>query len=141
MREYSWSDCLDSGNSLKITTNKEKAASLVETAEGRVRFLEGQKITEQGTNYLFEGFYTSIIELLQAILSKNGYRVINHICLGFFIRDELKRNDLFNLFDDLRYKRNSLVYYGNRMNFEVAKDAINKAKRLIKELKIILKDM
>lgn len=46
---------------------------------------------------------------------------------------------LFRLFDDLRYKRNSLVYYGKEMDFEVAKDSIEKAKKLIKGLKKIVK--
>jgi len=38
------------------------------------------------------------------------------------------------LFDDLRFKRNSLTYYGKRMDFETAKQAIEKCKRLIREL-------
>jgi hypothetical protein len=39
------------------------------------------------------------------------------------------------MFDDLRYKRNSLTYYGNKMEFELAKSAITAAKNLIKEIK------
>lgn len=51
-----------------------------------------------------------------------------------YIRDVLKREGIFRIFDDCRFKRNSLVYYGKRMDFDIAKDAIEKAKMLIKEL-------
>ena len=47
--------------------------------------------------------------------------------------------NLFMIFDDLRYKRNALTYYGRRMDFEVAEQSIEKAKKLFKELKEILK--
>jgi len=59
---------------------------------------------------------------------------MNHLCLGFYLRDVLNREDLFQIFDDLRYKRNSLTYYGSRMDFETAKGAIVGCKRIIKEL-------
>jgi len=51
------------------------------------------------------------------------------------LRDVLKREDLYILFDDIRYKRNSLTYYGNLMDYETAKQAIEKCKRIIKEIK------
>jgi hypothetical protein len=38
------------------------------------------------------------------------------------------------IFDDLRYKRNSLTYYGNKMGFDIAKEAIKKCKIVISEI-------
>jgi len=52
----------------------------------------------------------------------------------------LKRNDLFIVFDDLRFKRNSLDYYGKRMDFETGMAAIEKSKKLIRELTEIIRD-
>jgi len=86
---------------------------------------------------VFEGYYSSILEMLHAIVVLEGYKVNNHICLGYYLRDVLKNDELFRFFDDCRFKRNSLVYYGKRMDFEIAKDSIEKAKKLIKELKNI----
>ena len=94
---------------------------------------------EKTANFIFEDYYSSILELIQALVLLNGYKADNHICLGFFIRDVLKREDLFFAFDDRRYKRNSLVYYGKRMDFGTAKQAIEKCKRLIKEINMLLK--
>ncbi len=63
-----------------------------------------------------------------------GYKIDNHICLRYYIREILKREDLFRLFDDVRQKRNGIAYYGKRMNCENAKESIRKTKTLITEL-------
>ena len=139
MKEASWDDCIFSNSSIKITSDKEKAKSLIETANGRIEF-SAKELNDKNANYVFEGYYSSILELLHALALLEGYKVTNHVCLGFFLRDILKREDLFRIFDDCRYKRNSLVYYGKRMDFETAKNAIEKAKKLVKELKNLLKE-
>ena len=72
--------------------------------------------------------------MLHAMLLFQGFKVSNHICLGYYLRDVLNKVNLFRWFDDCRFKRNSLVYYGRKMDFETAKHAIQKCKSLIKEL-------
>lgn len=137
MKESSWGECLNYSSAIKITPDKEKMASLVETAEDRIKY-SIMELTEKNANYVFEGYYSSILELLHALVLLDGYKVNNHICLGFYLRDDLKKDDMFRLFDDCRFKRNSLIYYGKLMDFETAKDSIEKAKRLIKELKNLI---
>jgi uncharacterized protein (UPF0332 family) len=88
---------------------------------------------------VFEDYYSSVLELLHTIVLLEGYNVGNHVCLGYYLRDILKEEHLFRIFDDCRFKRNSLVYYGKRMDFETAKDAIKKAEKLIAELKKLIK--
>ncbi|MEK6830874.1 MAG: hypothetical protein AABX77_02495 [Nanoarchaeota archaeon] len=139
MKEASWNDCLHSNLSVKITPDKGRAKSLIETAENRIKF-SNKELNENTANYIFEDYYSSILEIVHAFVILKGYKVDNHICLGFFIRDVLNREDLFRIFDDCRFKRNSLVYYGKRMNFETAKGAIERAKKLINEFKKILKN-
>ena len=137
MKEASWNDCIYSNSAVKITPDKEKAKSLIETAEDRMKF-SIRDLNENTANYIFEDYYSSVLELAQALVILDGYKVNNHVCLGFFLRDVLKKEDLFRLFDDCRYKRNSLVYYGKRMDFDTAKDAIEKAKKLMGKLKSII---
>ena len=76
---------------------------------------------------------------MQAKSFSEGYNILNHLCLGFYLRDMLKKEELFKIFEDLRYKRNSLTYYGNRMEFETAKQTIEKCKKLFNELNNLLK--
>jgi len=139
MKESSWKDCLDSRNSLKITPDKEKVKSLIETADERIK-CSLKKINSQNANFVFEDYYSSIIELIHSLAILHGYKINNHLCLGFYIKEVLEKENLFFIFDDLRFKRNSLTYYGRKMEFEVAKTAIEKSKRLICELKIILRN-
>jgi len=137
MKEASWDDCITSNSSIKITIDKEKAKSLIETAEERIEVLSIE-LNEKTANYIFEYYYSSVLELLHSLVLLDGYKVNNHICLGYYLRDVLEKEDLFRLFDDLRFKRNSLVYYGKRMDFDIANDAIEKSKTLFSELKAIL---
>ena len=132
MKDASWRDCIESGSASKVLPDKERAISLIETAGERIKLVED--VNERNCNFVFEDYYTSLLELLQAMTFKNGYNILNHICLGLYLRDVLKREDLYLLFDDVRFKRNSLTYYGNRMDYGTAKQAIEKCKRIIKGL-------
>ena len=132
MKEKNFQDCTKNNTVRTITPDPQRQKSLTETAEQRISLVN--EITEKNCNFVFEDYYTSIIEILQAKAFKDGYNILNHICLGFYLRDFQKRDDLYTIFDDIRYKRNSLTYYGIRMDYEVAKDAIDKCKRMLKEL-------
>src|SRR3989344_4412471 len=129
MKEADWKDCIINNSARKVSPDVRRAESLIETAKERISLIK--EITEKNCNFVFEDYYTSILELLQAMTFKKGYNILNHICLGFYLRDILKREDLYLLFDDLRFKRNSLTYYGSRMDFEIAKQAIEKCRRII----------
>lgn len=137
MKEADWEDCLFNKSAKSASPDLKRAKSLIETAEERISIVK--EINEKNCNFVFEDYYTSVLELLQAESFLEGYNILNHVCLGFYLRDVLKRNDLFILFDDLRYKRNSLTYYGSRMDFETAKQAIMNSRKLIKELEEIIK--
>ena len=138
MNEASWNDCIDSNDSIKITPDKAKAKSLIETADGRVKYQQEITVKKENANYIFESYYTTVLELLHALIIIAGYKVKNHLCLGFYLKDVLKRDDLFRKFDDLRYKRNSLTYYGKRMDFATAKKAIEQSTKLSQEIKSLI---
>ena len=133
MKESNFKECLETTSARKITKDVARAKSLMETSQDRISLIK--EVNEKNCNFVFEDYYTSLLELLQASAFINGYNISNHLCTGFYLRDYLKRNDLFIIFDDLRYKRNSLTYYGNKMDYETAKQSIKKCKELIKEVR------
>ncbi len=139
-RESRWKDCLESNSSIRISPDKAKARSLMDTAVGRNEFLNKNDVNESSANYIFEGYYSSVLEMLHAMLLIKGYKVSNHICLGYYLRDVLNRNKLFQTYDDCRFKRNSLIYYGRKMDFDTAKATIGKCKILIEELNKIIRE-
>ncbi|MEM3374558.1 MAG: hypothetical protein QW757_03915 [Candidatus Woesearchaeota archaeon] len=136
MKESNFKECFDNNAARKTAVDKKRAKSLIETSEERINLIS--EINQKNCNFVFEDYYTSLLELLQASAFLNGFNISNHICLGFYVRDFLKREDLFRLFDDLRYKRNSLTYYGIKMEEKIALQAIDNCKRMINEIKKII---
>ena len=132
MKETNWNDCIINKSAKTATPDLIRAKSLIETAKERIALIKD--INEKNCNFAFEDYYTSLLELVQAMAFKRGFNILNHICIGYYLRDFLKRDDLYILFDDVRYKRNSLTYYGSRMDYETAEQAIEKCKKIIKEL-------
>lgn len=133
MKEANWKDCIINNSAKKTSPDLKRAESLIETANERIGLIK--EINEKNCNFVFENYYTSLLELLQALTFKNGFNILNHVCLGYYLRDILNREDLFRIFDDVRYKRNSLTYYGKRMDFETVKDAVNRCRKMFKIIK------
>ncbi len=138
MKQDSWEECIITNFSVKVTPDKAKAKVLLETAVGRNEFLQENSLQKSNANYIFEGYYSSLLETLQVLLLIEGYKVTNHICIGYYLRDVCKKEDLFRMFDDCRYKRNSLIYYGKTMDFEVAQESITKCKKLIEKIQQLI---
>ena len=139
MNEASWNECLESGIAMKITPDRLKAKSLVDTSEARIIFLNENNVSESNARFIFENYYTSAIELIHALTLIAGFKVDNHVCLGYYLRDVLKLEMLYRIFDECRYRRNSIVYYGKKLEFSIAKESIDKIKRLIAELRKLFK--
>ena len=139
MIEKDWNDCLENNSARKIFRDKAKARSLIETSKNRIRFINSnEKSKNEFLNFIFEEYYSSILEILHALAILDEFRVSNHICIGFYLKKILKKEELFILFDNLRFKRNSIMYYGKTMNLETAKRAIDDSKFLIDELSKML---
>ncbi len=50
----------------------------------------------------------------------------------------MKREDLFRIFNDCRIKRNLLIYYGKKLDFELAEENIKRIDNLISELSLLI---
>lgn len=68
MRESNWEECIECNSAIKITPDFLKVRSLIKIADGRIKYLQSQKINTENANYIFEGFYTSINEFIHAII-------------------------------------------------------------------------
>lgn len=108
--------------------------SLQHIADARVNFFKTLPITNQSVHFIFEAYYTSTLELLHACVLSKGYTVENHICLGLFLRDSLKRTDLYKIFNECRIKRNSLVYYGTLMPEQTIIKSLEKLEFFMSEI-------
>jgi hypothetical protein len=119
MKENSWNECLFNNFAIKVTPDKNKALSLIDVANGRIKFIKRQNTD---LNYVFEAYYASLIEYVHAFLIMEGYKVLNHLCLGYYIRDELNLKSEFHEYELLRRNRNNLVYYGSKLSLRACED-------------------
>jgi hypothetical protein len=141
MNEASWNECLANNTSLKVSSDKAKATSLLETARQRIIFTEKKNASGQELKFVFEDYYSSLIEILHAILSIRGYKVLNHVCLGYYLKDILKKEQLYKDFDKLRIKRNNITYYGKDIDSKILEEDLQTTKKLIKELEKIYDEL
>ena len=71
MKEQNFQDCIEIGSTKKQTPDQARANSLIATAKERISLIT--KINEKNCNFVFEDYYTSLLELLQAIAFKKGF--------------------------------------------------------------------
>ena len=126
MKPSSFNECKEFNQVKHISPDFERAKALERIAQARI---QQTRLRKNNANFVFEDHYTSLLEVLHAHLLREGLKVDNHICIGFYLRDVLKEG--YELFDDLRYKRNSLTYYGLEMEFDVCTQAIRSCQELI----------
>lgn len=134
MKPTTYNECVENNNVRTRQPDKAKALSLQKTAQARQEFLN-QTITTKNANFIFEGLYSCLLELLHAHLIEQGIHIENHICVGYYLRDKLNKQKFYREFDDCRYKRNGLVYYGEQMPEKTARQSIHILQQLITQAK------
>jgi len=62
---------------------------------------------------------------MEAICISKGYKVLSHICIGELLKSLFKEFE-YEEFDRLRWIRNSINYYGTKVEFKQGKEIISK---------------
>jgi len=94
--------------------DKERAKSLAKLSRLRHNKISSFDI-ETETSLIVESYYEIIKELITALLFADGYKTLSHKDLINYLNENY--NDFFNaekiyILDDLRKRRNKIVYYG-----------------------------
>ena len=130
-----WKTCVNGGNSVKITPDRKRAAFLIKQAEKTLRSLRKISMDENNASVFFPNYYDAFLELMHAIMYARGYRVNNHYCLGYYLRDAIKDDESYRIFDRARSIRNSLIYYGETFDKPVIDEVIAKIISSFEKLK------
>ena len=69
--------------------------------------------------------YDSLREAMEAICISKGYKVLSHICIGELLKSLFKEFE-YEEFDRLRWIRNSINYYGTKVELKQGKGIISK---------------
>lgn len=127
-------DFIEQGKVRKGSPDISKIKSLLETSNNHLLFLKEQKIDNVSAGSILVTYYEALREVIEAICLKEGFKVYSHEAFTYFLKG--KNEDLASIrFDNFRKLRNSINYYGEKVDtseVEAIKqetvDVINKLK-------------
>jgi len=129
-----WNDCLKDGSVIKSEADKEKIQLLINASKRKIKFTNQHQINGENHEILFSVIYEGILELLHAFVMNDGYIINNHICIGYYLKEILMNKELFYIFDNCRKIRNDVIYDGQIISLELAKNGIKELNYLNEEI-------
>ena len=133
---------------IRITPDRERAKSLLETVAVR---LDAIKLLQRADSRKFsskivEEYYESILELITAIMSIDGFKTRSdapgsHIAAIEYLREsykELEESET-GLIDDLRKKRVGITYYGRHVREDYIESNKVEIERIIEKLRLLVR--
>lgn len=124
---------LNEGKTKRIMPNNIRAASLFKSS---IQAIETTKLIPLNINTsktILRELYEGLRECCEAIGLLYGYKFLDHESITYFLRDILKE-PIYKRFDRYRKLRNGINYYGEDIDVETVKEAIEDIPALIKEL-------
>ncbi|MDO8623678.1 MAG: hypothetical protein Q7R52_05525 [archaeon] len=115
-----------------ITKDERRAKALIEMAQERYRTINNLKEPYR----ILEEYYEIIKELITAVMYSSGFKTLSHKALIEFAEKNIQKlsNQEIMLIDELRIKRNNIVYYGEKVTSEFLKTRENSIKKIIEKL-------
>lgn len=115
-------DCFKKGFIKKTSKNLDLVNSLIEMSDIKEETVKTAVLNNRNVSAYVSMAYDSARQILEGICILKGYKVVNHVCLG-----KLLVNDIdYVEFERYRYIRNSINYYGHMIDFEQGKELIEK---------------
>ena len=122
----------------KVKEDKELVGSLIKTSQNKLDSEDKLELSEVTSGSKISLLYDSLRELLEALAIKNGYKIYNHECYTYFLKEILNESIKGDEFDELRKVRNSINYYAKDVSIEEAKDILKRIKVLRNKIFILL---
>ena len=135
-----WKECCNKRIVKEVKIDLDMINSLIGSSKDKIeseKLLEMSEITAASKISLV---YDSLRELLEALALKYKYKIYNHECYVAFLKEIIKESVRGDEFDDIRKIRNSINYYGKKVNIEEAKMVIIKIKLLREFVSNMLKE-
>jgi hypothetical protein len=135
-----FNDCIKKKIVKEVSKDKELITSLIKTSQNK--FYSEKKLELSGitSSSKISLLYDSLRELLEALAIRNGYKIYNHECYTYFLKEILNESAKGDEFDELRKIRNSINYYAKDIPVNEAKDVLKRIGKLREEINNLLKD-
>ena len=139
---------LAEGISRKVTTNIQRAKSLIEDSNKRHIFLtqiiKSVSITDDNANYFIEEVYDILISLIRAKMFIEGYEAsgnYSHQAEVSYLRELTFSEAEINIMDEIRQFRNGIKYYGRRYTKNEADNCLNFLNSMLPKLKKLVENV
>ena len=127
-------DFIEQGKVRKGSPDIPKVKSLLETSNNHLLFLTHQKIDGISAGSILVTYYEAVREVIEAICLKEGFKVYSHEAFTYFLKEKNEHSTAIK-FDNLRKLRNSINYYGEKVDASEVVIAKEEIMELISELK------
>jgi len=120
---------------IKISKDERRSVALKEMASDRYKTIKELKEPYR----IIEEYYEIIKELLTSFMYLQGFKTLSHKVLVDFAGKNIKElsSAEIQLIDELRIKRNNIVYYGEKVNLEFLQSRENAIRKIIDKLLVL----
>jgi len=118
-------ECFQKGLIKKTEVDENLIKSLIEMSKIKEDAVRKASVDNVNISAYISLAYDSLREAMEAICIYKGYKVLSHICIGELLKNLFKEFE-YEEFDRLRWIRNSINYYGTKVEFKQGKEIINK---------------
>ena len=126
-------ECYKRGFIKKTKPSTNLIKSLIEMSDMKELTVNEAKLNEVNISVYVSMAYDSLREVLEALCISKGYKVTSHICIGKLLKT-LVIGFNFVDFDRLRYIRNSINYYGTKIDYDQGRELIKKIFKIKKDI-------
>jgi len=121
-----WKGCLDTLTSKNIKPDEGMIKSLLETSRKKLASAEMLRLSDTTAESKFSLCYDSMREALEALAIKKGYKIYNHECYTYFLKEVIGDSSKGDEFDSLRKVRNAVNYYGRKLDSKQSRKLIKR---------------
>ena len=125
-------ECLKNRIAKEVKADKELIASLIKASKNKLDSEEKLELSEITLSSKISLLYDSLRELLEALAIKKGYKIYNHECYTYFLKEIMNESIKGDEFDELRRIRNAVNYYAKDVNIGEGKIVLERMKALRK---------
>ncbi len=123
-------ECLKKRIVKEVKEDRELIESLKKTSQNKLDSEIKLELDEVTAGSKISLLYDSLRELLEALAITKGYKVYNHECYTYFLKEILNESSMGDEFNELRKIRNGINYYAKDISIQETKEVIKRIKAL-----------
>jgi len=130
MKITDWKSCKGTLTAKIIAPDGGLIKSLLETSKEKMLSSEMLKMSRVTAASKFTLAYDSLREALEALAVRKGYKIYNHECYTYFLKEIMNESSKGDDFDSIRKVRNAVNYYGKKLSPEKSENLIKRINTL-----------